>query len=326
MGVLAGSGGGVSALFSKPSWQAGRGVPADSFRDVPDVALNSASGHDAYLICSLGSCSDGFAPQVSKIDFVGGTSAAAPVFAGLVAILNQHTRSIQGNINPGLYALASLQTNVFHDVELGDNRVPCVAYSLDCGAGWLGYTAGPGYDLVTGLGSVDATELIQHWGADFQLVASPGSINLNGGESGTAAIDVNAYGSFTGTVSFACAVGSGLTNTTCSVPGTVSSNGSVMLTISNSRTASSFRGFWTNTTVRMTGFGVLLALSLATFSKDRRRLAVTGLGAICLVATISCGSGTTSISNSSPISSGDVTVTATSGVVHHSITVHVTLR
>ena len=55
-GSLAASGGGVSTLFSKPSWQTGTGVPADGQRDVPDLALNSSADHDGYLICSRSSC------------------------------------------------------------------------------------------------------------------------------------------------------------------------------------------------------------------------------------------------------------------------------
>src|SRR4029077_16256921 len=58
--VLSSSGGGASILFAKPSWQQGAGVPADGFRDVPDIALNASPDHDPYLICSAGWCTNGY--------------------------------------------------------------------------------------------------------------------------------------------------------------------------------------------------------------------------------------------------------------------------
>ena len=78
------SGGGASNIYAKPSWQTGTGVPADSKRDVPDVSL-TAAGHDGYLIVQNGS-----------LYAVGGTSAASPSFAGLMALVVQHTAARQG--------------------------------------------------------------------------------------------------------------------------------------------------------------------------------------------------------------------------------------
>ena len=92
---LGSSGGGASALFGKPTWQTGPGVPNDNARDVPDVALASA-GHDGYIIIANGAALR-----------VAGTSAAAPSFAGIIALLNQYLVSNGllaepglGNINP----------------------------------------------------------------------------------------------------------------------------------------------------------------------------------------------------------------------------------
>ena len=142
-------------MFTKPLWQAGPGVPSVNLRAVPDVSL-SAAGHDGYLVVSGG------LTYLSS----SGTSAAAPSFAGILALVNQYqelngveTRSGQGNINPNLYSLAQTTPGVFHDITAGDNIVPCVSGTPDCSAGTLGYTAGPGYDLVTGLGSVDGFNL-----------------------------------------------------------------------------------------------------------------------------------------------------------------------
>jgi uncharacterized protein (TIGR03437 family) len=147
---LAASGGGFSTFYPQPSWQTGPGLAIANARAVPDVAL-SAAGHDAYVTVSGG-----------QLEFDRGTSAATPVFAGIIALLNQYEGSNgQGNINQNLYRLA--QTNIFHDITTGSNVVECVASSPDCTTGSFGYFAGIGYDPVTGLGSVDAYNLVTEW-------------------------------------------------------------------------------------------------------------------------------------------------------------------
>jgi subtilase family serine protease len=160
---LAAGGGGRSASFSKPSWQQGRGVTSDGARDVPDVALG-ASKNVPYLICSAGSCVDGFRASDSTLFGVGGTSVGAPIFAGIVSLINQRMAASQGNLNPGLYRLASIAPNAFHDVATGGNWMPCQARTVDCpNGGLLGYAAARGYDLATGLGSVDAFKMVNSW-------------------------------------------------------------------------------------------------------------------------------------------------------------------
>ena len=175
-GLLA-SGGGASAHFSKPLWQTGVGVPNDNARDVPDLAMNASPVHDGYLVCVSGKCINGFRDNSTPaplLTVAGGTSAAAPTFAGIVALINQHTASTQGNINPTLYAMAASTPAAFHDITTGNNIVPCASGSTGCPATapfQIGYSAGVGYDLVTGLGSVDAYNLVMAWG-------SPGTGNL----------------------------------------------------------------------------------------------------------------------------------------------------
>jgi uncharacterized protein (TIGR03437 family) len=156
---LSATGGGTSLVFPRPSWQTGPGVPNDSARHVPDVSLSASPDHDAFYAYSGG----------SGVLF-GGTSVAAPPMAGIVALLNQYLVStgVQkqpglGNINPMLYGLAQSTTGIFHDVTAGDNIVVCVAGSPNCATGTLGYAAGPAYDQTTGLGSVDAYNLIHQW-------------------------------------------------------------------------------------------------------------------------------------------------------------------
>ena len=157
---FASSGGGASWFFSKPSWQTGPGVPDDGARDVPDIALTASWFHDPYALITSGT----FEPN-------GGTSAAAPAFAGIIALVNQYLTSTGalrqsglGLINPMLYSLARTAPASFHDIVNGSNIVPCVIRSTqDCPSGSMGYTAGPGYDQVTGLGSVDAYNLALNW-------------------------------------------------------------------------------------------------------------------------------------------------------------------
>ena len=153
IGYMSSGGGGVSRVFPKPSWQSGPGVPSDHARDLPDIALAAGNGHDPYNIVSGG-----------QLMGVGGTSAAAPVFAGMLALLNQSLAAGgAGNINPVLYRLAQSTPSVFHDIVAGNNMVPCEPESPNCVNGQLGYSAGPGYDLATGLGSVDAYNLVMEW-------------------------------------------------------------------------------------------------------------------------------------------------------------------
>ncbi|HEY3838043.1 MAG TPA: protease pro-enzyme activation domain-containing protein [Bryobacteraceae bacterium] len=157
-GGLSSGGGGASILYPKPMWQNGPGVPGDSARDLPDLSLTAAS-HDAYRT------------YFNKTNFVSwGTSAAAPSFAGMVALLNQYQvqNGLQsapgmGNINPGLYRLAQSFPAAFHDITAGNDNVPCVQSSPGCLNGSLGFPAAANYDQASGLGSVDAANLITHW-------------------------------------------------------------------------------------------------------------------------------------------------------------------
>jgi uncharacterized protein (TIGR03437 family) len=159
-GSVIGGGGGASILFAKPEWQAGPGVPNDGARDVPDVVLTAAPNPDGYVVILGG-----------RLAIVGGTSASAPSFAGIVALLNHYlvANGAQapgvGNINPMLYRLAQNAPSGFHDVVDGSNTVPCEQSSPGCVDGSLGWPATAGYDLASGLGSVDAYNLVTQWTA-----------------------------------------------------------------------------------------------------------------------------------------------------------------
>lgn len=176
--ALSSGGGGTSTLTARPSWQSGvTGIPSGSHRLVPDISLDSSPDNAGYLYCSsdstaigiTGSCSNGFRDSSDEyLTVAGGTSFAAPIFAGMLAIINQKQNSIgQGVVNSTLYALAANSTNyasAFHDITSGSNK--CTAGSSYCSsAGESEYPATTGYDEASGLGSIDLYNLLTNWPA-----------------------------------------------------------------------------------------------------------------------------------------------------------------
>ncbi|HZS25687.1 MAG TPA: hypothetical protein VFB76_00535, partial [Candidatus Angelobacter sp.] len=188
------TGGGVSLLYTKPTWQVGPGVPNDGFRDIPDVSL-SAAGHDAYLIIQ------GHTASNSGLVAVRGTSASSPTFASMMALVVQKNGP-QGNANPVFYSMAQNQFNgtgigIFHDVTAGDNGVP----------GIPGFLAVPGYDQASGWGSPDLNQMVKFWNnnsgqPDFTISAGPASQIVAQNASTTFNVSVVAVNNYTGTVSF----------------------------------------------------------------------------------------------------------------------------
>jgi hypothetical protein len=172
---LSSGGGGTSTLTSRPSWQTGvTGIPSGSYRLVPDISLSSSPNNAGYLYCSSdsdtgisGSCSNGFRDSNGTyLTVAGGTSFAAPIFAGMMAILNQKTQSTGlGTVNSELYLLAGSTSNyssAFHDVTSGSNA--CTAGSQYCtSSAASAYSASTGYDEASGLGSVDFSNLMMLW-------------------------------------------------------------------------------------------------------------------------------------------------------------------
>lgn len=172
---LSAGGGGVSAFTSRPSWQANvPGIAAGSFRLVPDLSLTASPNNAGFLYCSSdsslninGSCSNGFRDANNEfLTVAGGTSFDAPIFAGMVAIINQKLNSSgQGVVNPVLYTLAgdsSTYASAFHDITSGNNE--CTAGPTYCStSGESEYPATTGYDEASGLGSVDFNNLLNAW-------------------------------------------------------------------------------------------------------------------------------------------------------------------
>jgi hypothetical protein len=160
------SSGGASNLYTKPSWQVAPGVPNDGKRDLPDVSLAAAAQHDGFLLCQDGLCITDSNGQLIGAEVVGGTSASTPTFAALMALVVQNTNSRQGQANFVLYPLAAAENPancnasgppqsqcIFNDITQGNNNV----------AGQAGVSAGPGYDMATGLGSINAANLVSNW-------------------------------------------------------------------------------------------------------------------------------------------------------------------
>jgi subtilase family serine protease len=220
-GDISASGGGASIYFSKPAWQTGAGVPIDNFRHVPDVALNGSPDHDGYLFCSPtdregnASCTNGFRDSSAQgfLDIVGGTSAGAPALAGILALLNQSQGNTPptglGNVNPNLYLLAQFSPSAVNDVTTGNNTVPCGQGSKNCPATapfQFGFSAGPGYDQVTGLGSINAKALADAWTGtpSFTLTPSALTFTVIAGQPATANITVNPVNGFNSALTFSC--------------------------------------------------------------------------------------------------------------------------
>src|SRR6266478_4624505 len=204
LNIIAGSGG-PSSIYTKTQapWQTGFGDT--TARDLPDVSLFSSDGQNGsfYIVCQSDQDITGdtgcnlttFSTASPFHDFqaVGGTSAAAPTFAGIIALINQKTGQRQGNANITLYSLAKSETFsscnstggtsgsssnttcVFNDITKGNISVPCNGGSTNCSktsSGGFGvlvsngnpaFAAGTGYDLAAGLGSVNVANLISKW-------------------------------------------------------------------------------------------------------------------------------------------------------------------
>ena len=227
-GGIVGGGGGQSNCsyedntgcfyYPKPAWQtvasgSGLTVANDITRDLPDVSLFAADGYISnsfYVVCEADFNLPAAPCSLSTNNFfdfigVGGTSSAAPTFAGMMALVNQNMAvnhpslsARQGNANYVLYNLASKQTPsncnsstgpisscTFNDITKGNNSVPCFGGSFSCSntstaanafgvlepfdfstgniTGNLAWNTAAGFDLATGLGSVNAYNLVTNW-------------------------------------------------------------------------------------------------------------------------------------------------------------------
>ena len=280
-GGLWAGGGGASVIYSKPAWQAAPGVPADGKRDVPDVVMH-ASIEDSYVIQIQG-----------QTNYVSGTSAATPSLASMMALVVENAGAAQGNVNPVLYTLANQQLSsggaaAFHDITSGNNSVP----------GVTGFNAGTGYDEATGLGSVDAGVLVNHWSSasqsSFTLTPNVTSVSLTPGTSGTATITMMVQGGFSSPVTLsASGAAAGVTVKFSSSTITAKSPVTVTLSAASSAAASS-------STITITGSGgglkqtttVAVAVTVPTFTLASSATSATvtaGGSAAITISTASTG-------------------------------------
>ncbi len=344
-------GGGASTFFAKPSWQVATGVPAANHRYVPDISLNASARHDGYLVCSAGNCVNGFVASDNTLTLVGGTSVGAPVFAGLVGLIDQATESIgQGNVNPTLYGLFASHNNAFHDITTGDNKVPCTTGKPNCPSGTtsIGFSAGAGYDQATGLGSLNMFNLAQAWPGfsasnSFGVTPATSAVSIaSAGSSGTDVLTVSSTTAFSGNVALTCALVPVTTDAACSINpasvtlGTTANSATATLTVStvaaHAATASSHGMGWF-----ATGSSLLVGIfAIGIPSRRRRWAAILGLLALCAVlfTGVGCGGGSSSspptitvpATPGTPAGAFTVVVTAMSGSVSHTTNVTVTLQ
>ena len=330
------------------------------------------------MVCEADANPDGTANACNlnapyqEFEGVGGTSVSVQAFAGIMALINQQTNSRQGNANPTFYALAAEQstsscnstsspasTCVFYDVTSGTNAMPCVKNSPNCTVttssdanGVLsGYSAGTGFDLATGLGSVNVGNLLNKFGPNFYLSSSNPVVTISSpGASGTMSVTASAVNGYTGTVNLAC---SGLpTGATCSFsPASAAftaSTTSVPVTVTVNTTTASWiplglPGSVSGSTATgkiILAFGLVITIVLVRIrhKESRWNTAFALIAFTLLIMTSACGGGSSTNTSSSSSSSGSsntgatgsttatLTGTASTGVPVSSMTFTVTIQ
>ncbi len=194
--------GGSCAGYHKPDWQSVLGNPSDGVRDTPDVSLFAADGvwNHFYLACYSDLAGGGASCEGAPANWAGfgGTSFGAPIMAAIQSLINQRTGSRQGNPNPAYYSLANTEYGatgsesctsslgngvagdcIFYDVTEGDIDVPCKGgpncYTPSGKYGVLStsnssfrpaYKAGTGWNFATGIGTVNAYNLVMAFGSN----------------------------------------------------------------------------------------------------------------------------------------------------------------
>ena len=281
---------------------------------------------------------------------VGGTSVGAPSFAGIVALLNQKVNSNGlGNINPTLYSLAASAPSAFHDITTGTNIVACTQGSKGCPTAapfQYGFSAHAGYDQVTGLGTVNVTNLANAWAGvttspDFSVSGFSATAGAPG-QQATSQIVLESIAGFSGTVDLTCKPSSASAQITCSIsPASVTVGATGATTTMTMSTTAPHVMSGTSASLRPHGLGWLAASGSVLFAgiffvgmPSRRRRYMTGFGLMLLIffaAGMGCGGGSSSGSGSNqnagtPAGSYSITVTATSGSLSHTANVALTVQ
>ena len=360
------------AGFGQPSWQTVTLSGQAPARFSPDVSLLGSPNFPGYIFCTpqnwwvsgssntSSTCVSGINGALSLTDtsghpspsLVGGTSASAPIMAGILTLINQSlgTTTGLGNINPTLYVLASTPSNgVFHKVTTGDNKVYCEVgqpagtttdpwpTALQCpSAGVFGYSASTsdsttGYNMVTGLGSVDVANLASNWsaasstaGSAFTLSATVATFQVSQGATANVAVNVTVPSGFAGTIVFSC--NDPAPSSTCTAPPSTNTTGQASFSISTALPSASLRMpseppsriFYA---VLLPGlFGIVLVAGSRRGSKQRTVRGARFLGLIVILAgstlwLASCGGSSKSGTSNPGTTPGSytITVTGTSG-------------
>jgi subtilase family serine protease len=318
---ISSSGGGISTFTAQPSWQTSyftataESNPSTSYRLVPDVALYASPEEPGYLYCTSdesawqsgqeASCGDSefYDPVSDYFTVAGGTSFAAPIFAGEVAILNQ-TKGYaggQGLLNTTLYSLASTSatySTAFNDITSGNNE--CTESSAYCPSN-SGYSAGTGYDLVTGLGSLNLAAFVSAWPQSTSTAL--GTVTTVTASSLTPTVNTS------DTITVTVAADSGSAAPTGSVNVSIDAGTATSYTLTASGTASSVSFSYTFTSAGPhTISAIFEPSSTATFALSTGTLTLTAEGT-------SSGTGTFTLAATNVTaaegSSGTSTVTAT---------------
>lgn len=391
--------GGSCAGWAKPSWQNVLGNPADGVRDTPDVSLFAADGlwSHYYVFCWSDTAHGGAAcgADASAWSGAGGTSFSSPIMAGIQALINQKAGGPQGNPAPVYYQLAAGEYGssgssscnsdngnavagncIFYDVTSGDIDVDCAGpncYFADGSVGVLStsnsafapaYGTHVGWDFATGIGTVNAANLVNNWPSSapqpgFTLSASPSGLTILQGASGSTTITINPVNGFNGNVNLTA---SGLPSGVSAFFGTNPATTTSLLTLSASGIAAT--GTFTITvtgssgtlnskatvtlTVNPAGDYTLSAspssLSVAQGGKGTSAISVNPLsgfnGRVSFSAsglpsgvtasfnpssTTSASTLTLTASSTATLGTFTITITATSGALLHSTTVSLTV-
>jgi subtilase family serine protease len=357
-----GGGASMSTFTPRPSWQTGvTGIASGSSRLVPDVSLSSSAEYAPYLYCSSdtsawstgqkASCNSGFRDSATQdLTVAGGTSFAAPIFAAMMAIVNQkESSSGQGVANKTLYSLAasgSTYASAFHDITSGGNQ--CTAGSSYCSpAGASEYAAGTGYDEATGLGSVDFNNLMNAWsggtiggggGGSGTFAISATNVTAAQGSSGVSTVSVVSQKSYAGTVGFTLTSTSSslnsygcytINNAAVTAGGTTTASLTIYTSESACSTLSAVRSFVRKGATHIASsqnnrplgksipLGVAALAGALLFGFRRSRKAWSLVSCLALVAmlgfSVGCGSssGTSTTTTSTDVAQGTYTLTLT---------------
>ena len=354
--------------FPQPSWQTVTLSGQGSVRFSPDVSFLATPNFPGYIFCTqlseLGdsgsgsACAGGItsALNLNSPPLIGGTSASAPVFAGMVTLLNQYLAANGGlgNVNPMLYSLAVTPSNgAFNPVTTGDNTVQCVAgepsvqpAALRCpSTGVLGFQASnadttTGFNLVAGLGSVNANHLAVAWAdtltTGFTFTSNAASYQISQGSSADATLTVSMVGGFNDTVSFTCT--DSAPESTCTAPPSVNTTTNVSFHITTTpANAAMLRPSNANGGSRLLYAALLPGLLGLMFTAGSRRRSLRSIRFLALIVALgcstmwlsSCGGGSGGGGGSSggtPKGNYQITVNATSGSTVQTQTINLSVQ